>query len=73
VSVRGDDGVALTDVPVSLLADGDPAPRVDWTEAQARGATGKDGKALVVVQGKRKVLALIWGGKLDVEPRGIVG
>jgi hypothetical protein len=32
-----------------------------------------NGKALIVVQGKRKVLALIWGGKLDVEPRGIVG
>lgn len=30
------------------------------------------GKALVVVQSKRKVLALIWGGKLGVEARGIV-
>jgi len=32
-----------------------------------------NGKALVVVQDKRDVLALVWGGKLDVEPRGIVG
>lgn len=32
-----------------------------------------NGKALVVVQDKRDVLALVWGGKLIVEPRGIVG
>jgi hypothetical protein len=32
-----------------------------------------NGKALIVVQDKRDVLALVWGGKLDVEPRGIVG
>lgn len=31
------------------------------------------GKALLVVEKKRNVLALIWGGKLRVEPRGIVG
>jgi hypothetical protein len=30
------------------------------------------GKALVVIQGKRRVLAIIWGGRLGVEPRGIV-
>lgn len=30
------------------------------------------GKALLVIQGRRRVLALIWGGRLDVEPRGIV-
>jgi hypothetical protein len=30
------------------------------------------GRALVVVQSKRTVLALIWGGKLGVEARGIV-
>lgn len=30
------------------------------------------GRALVVVQGKSKILALIWGGRLGVEPRGIV-
>jgi len=32
-----------------------------------------NGKALIVVQDKRDVIALVWGGKLDVEPRGIVG
>ena len=31
-----------------------------------------NGKALLVVQGKRRVLALIWGGRLGVEARGIV-
>lgn len=31
------------------------------------------GKALLVIEKKEKVLALIWGGKLNVEPRGIVG
>lgn len=31
------------------------------------------GKALLVVENKRRVSALIWGGKLRVEPRGIVG
>lgn len=30
------------------------------------------GRALLVIQGKRRVLALIWGGKLGVEARGIV-
>lgn len=30
------------------------------------------GKALLVVQSKRHLLAMIWGGKLGVEPRGIV-
>jgi len=31
-----------------------------------------NGKALLVIERKQKVVALIWGGKLDVEPRGIV-
>lgn len=31
------------------------------------------GKALLVIQDKRHVLAIIWGGKLGVEDRGIVG
>jgi hypothetical protein len=35
--------------------------------------TTANGKALIIIQGKRDVLALVWGGKLDVEPRGIVG
>lgn len=31
------------------------------------------GKGLLVVENKREVVAMIWGGKLRVEPRGIVG
>ncbi len=31
-----------------------------------------NGKALLIIQDKAKVLALIWGGRLGVEPRGIV-
>ena len=31
-----------------------------------------NGKALLIIERKRKVVALIWGGKLGVEPRGIV-
>lgn len=32
-----------------------------------------DGRALLVVQSRRQVLAMIWGGGLGVEARGIVG
>lgn len=31
------------------------------------------GKALLVIQNKRDVLAIVWGGSLDVEWRGVVG
>lgn len=31
-----------------------------------------NGKALLVIQSKRTLLALMWGGRLGVEPRGIV-
>lgn len=31
------------------------------------------GKALLIVQSKRTVIAILWGGKLDVESRGVVG
>lgn len=31
------------------------------------------GKALLIIEKKKKLLAIIWGGKLNVEPRGIVG
>lgn len=31
------------------------------------------GKALLLVQGRRSVIAAIWGGRLHVEPRGIIG
>ena len=35
--------------------------------------TTTSGRALLVVEDKRKLLAVIWGGKLAVEARGIVG
>jgi hypothetical protein len=33
----------------------------------------KSGRALYLIHGKSRLVAIIWGGKLDVEPRGIVG
>jgi hypothetical protein len=36
-------------------------------------ASPGDGRCLYVVEGKSKVLAMIWGGSLRVEGRGIVG
>lgn len=35
--------------------------------------TTTNGRALLVVQSKREIIALMWGGRLSVEPRGIVG
>ena len=32
-----------------------------------------DGKALLVIQDKRRVLAILWGGGLDVKAEGVVG
>lgn len=32
-----------------------------------------DGSVLLVIEDKRKLLAMIWGGSLDVTKRGIVG
>jgi len=31
------------------------------------------GKALLLIQDKRKLLAVVWGGDLDVRPEGIIG
>jgi hypothetical protein len=31
------------------------------------------GRALLLIQDKRKLLAVVWGGDLDVRPEGIVG
>jgi len=31
------------------------------------------GRGLLVIQNKRRVLALLWGGSLDVRPEGVVG
>lgn len=51
----------------------------DGRTVEARGTTplpelyaDPSGRALLVIQGKRRILAMIWGGKLGVEPRGIV-
>ena len=34
--------------------------------------TTPSGKALLVIQSKRRLLAMIWGGRLGVEARGII-
>jgi hypothetical protein len=51
----------------------------DGKEHEAKGQgllpelfTTPNGKALLVIQNKRTLCALIWGGRLGVEPRGIV-
>ncbi len=51
--------------------DGDPV--------EAKGArplpelyTTPNGRALLIIQSKRTMLAMLWGGRLGVEPRGIV-
>lgn len=52
----------------------------DGEEIEARGTDPlpelyciPSGKALLVVEDKSRVVALLWGGKLRVESRGIVG
>lgn len=64
------------------LGDCDGFTYVDFDgnikEAEATGVKPEwyctsSGKALLVIQSKRKVLAIVWGGKLDVEDRGVVG
>lgn len=51
----------------------------DGKEVEAKGEaplpelyTVPSGRCLLVIQGKRKILAMIWGGRLGVEARGIV-
>ena len=51
----------------------------DGTERDIKGSkpypelyTVPSGKALLVIQNKRTLLAMFWGGRLGVEPRGIV-
>jgi hypothetical protein len=49
----------------------------DEVEATCRGkvelCSTPSGKALLVVENRKEVLALIWGGTLGVKPQGIVG
>jgi hypothetical protein len=47
--------------------------KADATEPLPELYTTPNGRALLVIQGKRRVVAIIWGGKLGVERRGIVG
>lgn len=51
---------------------GDGAIEASPTHPMPELYTIPSGRALLVIQSKRKVLALIWGGKLGVEARGIV-
>lgn len=46
--------------------------RVQATSPLPELYTTPSGKALLVIQSKRRLLALLWGGRLGVEPRGIV-
>lgn len=48
-------------------------------DVEARGSkplpelwTTSNGRALLVIQNKRTLIAMMWGGRLGVEPRGIV-
>ena len=66
----------LTQIGLSALgfAYGDDG---DETEASLpRGAQwfwSERGRALLAIQSKKKLLAVVWGGALQIEPRGIVG
>lgn len=46
---------------------------VEWYAVPNPTQLCPEGHALLVVEKKQKVVAMIWGGKLRVEPRGIVG
>lgn len=51
----------------------------DGEEFEAKLPTGTEwfwsqtGRSLYLIQKKRKLVAVIWGGELNIEPRGIVG
>lgn len=86
VTVYVCDGKADTDVPASIcevtalvklgkclgyaLRDGTEA---EGTPPLPDLACTPDGKCLLVIQGKKKVLAMVWGGALGVFARGIDG
>jgi hypothetical protein len=46
---------------------------MEWDNPAIELYTTTSGKMLVVVENKREILYLVWGGALGVEPRGIVG
>ena len=60
------DGFEYTDFDGELVKAEGTNPLPEWYAVPS-------GKALLVVQSKRSVLAILWGGKLDVEERGVVG
>lgn len=49
------------------------APLPELYAIQVRNGWFRKKAALLVIQDKREVIAVVWGGKLVVEPRGIVG
>lgn len=49
------------------------APLPELFAIQVRDGWFKKKAALLVIQDKREVIAVVWGGRLRVEPRGIVG
>jgi len=53
--------------------DGDEVEATASGKVELCAVPYRKGHALIVLENRRKVLALIWGGKLRVEPRGIVG
>ena len=55
----------------SCESEGEPL-EAETTRCELYASPG-EGRCLYVVESKRKVLAMIWGGKLRVEGRGIVG
>ncbi len=60
------EGFEYTDFAGELVKAKGTKPLPEWYAVPS-------GKALLVVQDKRSVLAILWGGKLDVEGRGVVG
>lgn len=52
--------------------EGGRVRKVGATEPLPELYTTPSGKALLIIQSKRRLLALIWGGRLGVERRGIV-
>jgi hypothetical protein len=74
------DAVTLSQIGMRALgfAYKDPSQGDEEVEAKIRGGKAAwywspTAKALYLIENRSKLLAVIWGGKLDVEPRGIVG
>jgi hypothetical protein len=72
--IRGTDALVLLGQCLGFAYDDDDGQEIEArvTRPLPELYTIPSGKALLVIQGKRTVLALIWGGRLGVEARGIV-